>query len=72
MIPDSKTSNIGKETAGNYGLFAMQEFENYELFGIGFGDLVEKNSGIVNKETKTYRFKDVTCVHEDAFMGLHL
>ena len=48
-----------------------KRFKKNGYLGIYFGSLVGKNIGPANNERETYRFKDVTCEHEDAFMGLH-
>ena len=49
----------------------MWEFKEDAYIGIYFGKLVGKNHWLENEEKKTYRFKDVTCEHEDSFMGLN-
>ena len=36
-----------------------------------FGRMIERNSQIESNERDNYRFKDLTCNHEDSFIGLH-
>ena len=35
------------------------------------GRMIERNSQIESNERDNYRFKDLTCNHEDSFIGLH-
>lgn len=66
-----KKSKIENGTKDNYGLFSMWEFKKNDYLGIYFGKLIEKNCQLENKDRKAYRFKFVTCKHEDSFMDLH-
>lgn len=49
----------------------MREFKKDEYIGMYFGRMIERNSQIESKEKDNYRFKDLTCKHEDSFIGLH-
>ena len=66
-----KKSNVGKETVDNYYLSVMWEFKEDNLTDIYSDNLVGKNHIIINKESESYQIKDVTCVHENAFMDLY-
>ena len=66
-----KKSQLGSDTSNNYGLFSMREFKKDEYIGMYFGRMIERNSQIESKEKDNYRFKDLTCKHEDSFIGLH-
>ena len=41
------------------------------MLDIYFGDSVETIHGEEIKWIESYRFKNMTCLHRDAFMGLH-
>ncbi len=66
-----KKSHLGSDISNNYGLFALREFKKDEYIGMYFGRMIERNIQIESNERDNYRFKDLTCNHEDSFIGLH-